>query len=842
MSSLLQDLRYGFRLLVRERGFTSVAAIVLALGIGANTAVFTLVNGLLLKPLAGHPNGEVVGLYSKDGAEPDKYRAFSYPNYADLRAHTEVFAALAAHNMGLAGLTEGDTTRRVCIDITTGNFFDTFGAPIAIGRTFTLDEERPGADIPVTILSDSAWQRLGGSKDVLGRTVKLNSRAFTIIGVAPRGFGGSMALVTPDFWVPTGVYDTISNDFMREGLATPLADRRHHNLIVIARLAPGATIASAAPALEAAGAAFVRAFPVENKDQTLQLAPLARMAVSTRPHDDSELSALTVALLSMSAIVLVIASFNLANMLLARGAARRKEFAIRLAIGGGRMRLVRQLLTEGFVLALVGGAGGLLLAMAATKALVAAIQPLSPVTLTFASTPDVRVFLATLGFCAISTVIFGLFPAWKLARTDALPELKDQGDSLRQGRRSRFSLPDVLVMVQLACSLALLAVAGLFMRGAAQTASADPGFTLDRGVMVQVDASLAGYDTTRGRAIYTQMLERLRARPDVRVASLGSIVPFGEIQDGVSVQKAGAPIAASDPRAAAELIATDISAISRDYFASLGLNVLRGRDFTAVEETAEGGPRVAIIDEPLARRLFGDEDPVGRSVQFARRDDSPPAILHVVGVASGVRQNLFDQAPTPHIYVPFGQDYQANVYVHLTTTAPTPAAEAALLPGVRSTLQSVDASLPILALETRPMFRDRNLMFAIVRIGASIFAVFGVAALALAAAGVYGVKAYVVARRTREIGVRMALGATSRDVLWMVMREGLTLGICGLVLGVGFAVLAGIGMQSLIYQGRTADTLIIAGALGVLLVSVLLATWAPARRATKIAPTVALRT
>ena len=354
MAAFLQDLRYGFRLLHRHRGFTAVAILVLAFGIGANTAVFTLVNTLILKPRPGAPDRELAGVYSRDRTQADSYRGFSYPNYADLRDR-KIFASVTAHSFSLMGLTEGDVTKRVFVDVITANYFDTFGVPVARGRTFNLDEERPGADIPVAILSHGMWQRLGGTDQVIGSAITLNGRQYTVVGVAARGFGGSMVMVSPELFVPTGLYDTITNDFIRDGLPATLTDRRHHSLILIARFKPGDTIESVTPALETAGAQLEQAFPAENKNQALQLAPLARLSISTSPQTDSELAVLAMLLFSMSGLVLLVASFNLANMLLARGSARQKEFAIRLAIGGSRFRLVRQLLAESVVLSIAGG-------------------------------------------------------------------------------------------------------------------------------------------------------------------------------------------------------------------------------------------------------------------------------------------------------------------------------------------------------------------------------------------------------------------------------------------------------------------------------------------------------
>jgi predicted permease len=548
------------------------------------------------------------------------------------------------------------------------------------------------------------------------------------------------------------------------------------------------------------------------------------------------------ALLSMSGVVLLIAAFNLANMLLARGTARRKEIAVRLAIGGSRLRIARQLLTEGIVLSIAGGAAGLVLAMWGSRALVAMLTPISPVALSFDATPDARVFAATFGFALAGALVFGALPAWSLAQTSAVPHLRDQAGDLATGRRSRFRMQNVLVMAQLSFSVVMVAIAGMFLRGANLAASADPGFTLERGILVQMDAGLASYDEVRSRAVYQRVLSEVRARPEVVAASLSDTIPFGEFSQGQSVQKAGSPIRPGDSRAADELIGAEFTSIGSDYFRALGLSILRGRDFRTIEEDTATGEAVAIIDEPLARRLFGEADPIGERIQYSSRDaNAPPIVMQVVGVVPGVRRNLFDAVPTPHVYAPFGREFRSSVFVHVRTSLPSAEAESAFLPSLLKTVRGVDPVLPILSLETRPMFRERNLMLAIVRVGANIFAAFGVVALFLAAVGVYGVKAYVVSRRTREIGIRVALGATPGAVVRMIVREGALLASIGLVAGGLLAVATGTALRGMSYGGRGVDLTVLAAAFGVLLGAAFLAAWLPARRATRVPPTLALR-
>jgi predicted permease len=853
MATFLGDIRFALRLLWKHRGFTAIATLVLALGIGANSTVFTIVNGMLLKPRVGAPNGQLVSLFNRDTTKPDSYRAFSFATFDQLRGRPDLFASLSAHTLAMVGLREGGATRRLFVDIGTKDFFSTFGAPPIKGRGFTADEERPGADVPVVVLSYPLWQRLGGSDAVLGQTVTLNNRAFTVVGVAERGFGGPIVMVMPDAFVPTGVYDSLQNDFARDGLTTKLSDPRHFDLFLVAQLRPGATIASVAPALKAASAQLAIGDSANLKDRETIATPMSRMSISTSPQDDSELMPMSAILLGMSLVVLFIASFNLANMLLARNGARAKEFAIRMAIGGSRGRMVRQLVTEGLVLSILGGVGGLMLAQSATRWMTAAMAPLMPIMVAFDVTPDYRIIGATFLFCMLSTMIFSLGPALRLARTDVVPELKEQAGEL--GKRSRVAMRDVLVMGQLALSLLMLTVAGFFVRGALEAASVDPGFTFTRGLLINIDASLAGRSHDETRLIYQRVEERLRTVPGVAAAGFGSIMPFGEITEDRSVQKPGPTIegakaggtsmqlgGGSADKNMANLVDAIATTIGTGYFDALGLNVTRGRDFTPSEVFSPTATHVAIVDDVLAAKLFGKENPVGQQVQYkGRQDGDPPIVLDVVGLVPGLKHQLTDEVPVAHIYTPLGQDFRADVYFHVRTFAATPEAEAAMLPILRQTLREVDPTLPILRVETRAQYAARNFMLAVFRLGAAIFGVFGGVALLLASIGVYGVKAYIVSRRTREIGIRMALGATPKSVVSLVIREGAVLTAVGLAIGLGLSVLAAVVLRSMLFQASPFDPLATVSALAFLVAAALAASWIPARRATKVAPITALR-
>lgn len=854
MATFLGDVRFALRLLWKHRGFTAIATLVLALGIGANATVFTIVNGMLLKPRVGAPHGQLVSLFNRDTTKPDSYRAFSFATFDSLRQRPDLFASLSAHTLAMVGLREDGATRRLFVDIVTKEYFGTFGAPPMKGRGFTAEEERPGADVPVVVLSYPLWQRLGGNEGVLGQTIMLNNRAFTVVGVAERGFGGSIVMVMPDAFVPTGVYDSLQNDFARDGLTTKLSDPRHFDLFLVGQLRPGATIASVAPALKAESARLSIADPANLKDRETIATSMSRTSISTSPQDDDgDLMPMSATLLGMSLVVLFIASFNLANMLLARNGARAKEFAIRMAIGGSRGRMVRQLVTEGLVLSLLGGVGGLMLAQSATRWMTAAMAPLMPITVAFDVTPDYRIIGATFLFCMLSTMVFSLGPALRLARTDVVPELKEQAGEL--GKRSRVAMRDVLVMGQLALSLLMLTVAGLFVRGALEAASVDPGFTFTRGILINMDASLAGRSHDETRLIYQRVEERLRTVPGVAAAAFGSIMPFGEITEDRSVQKPGPTVegakaggtsmglgGGSTDKNKANLVDAIATTIGTDYFDALGLSVTRGRDFNPAEVFSPTATHVAIIDDVLALKLFGKENPVGQQVQYkGRQDGDAPIVLDVVGLVPGLKHQLTDATAVPHLYTPLSQDFRADVYFHVRTLAATPEAEAAMLPILRQALREVDPSLPILRIETRAQYAARNFMLAVFRLGAAIFGVFGAVALLLASIGVYGVKAYIVSRRTREIGIRMALGATPTSVVSLVIREGAVLTAVGLAIGLGLSVLAAVGLRSLLFQASPFDPLATISALGFLVAAAFAASWIPARRATKVAPITALR-
>ena len=468
---LIQDLRYAVRTFAKAPGFTAVAIIVLALGIGANSATFTIVNALLLRPVAGQGEG-IVGVFRSEKSKPDSFRAFAYPNYVDVRNQSDVFDGLAAHTFSMAGASAGDTTRRIFVELISANYFDTLRVPLAAGRPFREEEERPGAGVPVVILSYDKWRATGFDPAFLGSTMKINAIDFTVVGIAPRGFGGTMALVAPEAWLPLGMFDVVVNDFFKN-TGKGLADREAGTIIVFGRLKPGLTLDVANARLQTLSQQMAMA-AAENKDQAITVSPLPRMSTSTSPSTDAGLGVASAALMGLAGTVLLIACLNLANMLLARGTLRKKEMAIRLALGGARGRIVRQLLTESMLLAVAGAAAGLVLAYWSTSFIVASLARVLPLAVMFETRPDMNVILATSAFVAIAALIAGVGPALRLSRPDLVTDLKEQAADAG-ARPGRFSARNVMVVAQLALSLGLLSGGGLFARSALKAALRIPG-------------------------------------------------------------------------------------------------------------------------------------------------------------------------------------------------------------------------------------------------------------------------------------------------------------------------------------------------------------------------------
>ncbi|MGC1383755.1 MAG: ABC transporter permease [Candidatus Acidiferrales bacterium] len=854
MRNLLRDARLGAQMYRKNPGFTLAAVTVLALGIGANAAIFSLVNAFLFRPLVMQSPSTLVGCYSRDTKKSD-YRAFSYPDYAELRDASErgdggsVFSSLLAHNLAMVGLSEGNTgtTRRVFADIISSNYFTTFGVPLSQGRAFTPEEERPGSGVPVAIVSNSYWKKIGADPQIVGKTLQINGRIYTVVGVTAKGFTGTTAMISPELYVPLGMYESAVNDF--DGRGRSLASRDNHALLLIGRLRPGITQQTADAALATRAAQLASAYPVDDKDQTFIVRPLSRLEISTDPSNDSQIIIPAALLLSVAAIVLLIASLNVANMMLARGTTRRREVAIRLALGGSRADILRQLLVEGLLLALAGGAAGLVLAYWSTGALVRSLAHLMPLDIVYSGTPDVRVLAATIGFCVLSTILFGLGPAWNLARRNLVGDIKigDPSDFNTGRLRGVFSRRNLLVMGQISLSLMLLSAAGLFIRSSVRAARLEPGFSVQHEIVAEVDPGLTGYDEARGREVYRALGERLQSTPGVESGSLAATVPFGIVSLGKTVQRAGdAPAGfAGSPASSSANVPAEIDCsyniVSGDYFQTLQIPLERGRALSTQDANSRAH-RVAILDRAASEKLWPGGDAVGKSVRLnSDRGNEQPFDAEVVGVVGNVQEGVTGKRWPAHVYVPFGQAYQSDMQIHLRTVALEPQAEAHLLETVRGEIRAVDPNLPVLELKTMRSHLDSSFDLWVVRTGARIFMIFGGVALLLAAIGLYGVRAYNVSMRTREIAIRMALGAAASEAVRMMLREGLVL--MGIGAGVGFllSVAAGKALSTLLYRVDSFDPVVLIAAPTLLAAISLVACYVPARRAALLDPMVALR-
>jgi predicted permease len=865
MNSLLQDLKFSLRLLAKSPGFTLTSIAVLALGIGVNTGIFSVVHALAFSARPFPEPDRIVQLYSQDTKNPKKYRNFSYPTYRDLRDQSGTFSGVLAHNLAMVGIGEGSDTRRTFVGVVSSNYFDVLGVRLTRGRAFTQAEETPGSAAPVVIASYLYWKRTGFDPKFLGSTIRVNERTFTVVGIAPEGFTGTMMLFGPELFFPLSMLDILSNDFDGENKRS-LDQRDGYNLLVVGRLAPGVSTAAANAALGATAANLEKAWPVIQKDQTFISGPLPRISTSDGPTSEKEVSIAGSLLLAMSGIVLLIACLNLANMLLARGAARRKEFAIRLALGGRRSRIIRQLVTEGLVLALAGGAAGMLLALWAADLLMQSMGVLAPVTIFFSSAPSAPIVAATLGFSFIATLFFALGPALKLSRTDVLTDLKEHAGEDTAPRR-RWLPRNPLVVAQIALSLGLLTSAGLFIRGALNAGGADLGFNAENTVIVEADASLGGYDEGRATQLYRNAAEKLAAIPGVQSASIASTVPFGFISLGRPVQRAGLrPGKDAKPANAAEGLAYDArwNSVGADYFSTLGLRVVRGRAFTVAECAQPGAPKVAIVDEALAAKLWPDGSALGQRIQYADADalrapggatgggavgasesitakPGDTGTMEIVGIVPTTRSNLFSTKQGEAIYVPFAQGYMSTVQFHVRPASAAPGAAAALIDAVRREIHAAAPGVPVFKVRTFRQHLDSSADLWIARIGATLFSIFGGLALLLAIVGLYGVKAYSVARRTREIGIRMALGAEPGTVQGMIMREGLVMTLTGG--GIGLLLALGLGRlcAGMLYQVSPMDPVAFILAPTVLFATAMVACYLPARKATRVSPLKALR-
>ena len=798
-----RELRLAGRSLLRSRVFTLVSIATIALGIGATTTVFSLVNALLLRPLPIAEPGRVVAVQETlRGMRSVSmgYSAVSYPRYVAYRqASTRIFSGLAAQRYEEMSLRATGQAQVLTGVVASGNYWEVLGVKPALGRFFTGRDEMD----QLAVISHHLWRtRFGGDPGVIGRTVHLDSRPLAVVGVAPKEFGGTLVGGVADVWVTLGAAGIA-------GASEAVNSSPGPSLVLFGRLRPGVEQERASAALKVAAARV----PLEEPDAKVldvRVEPLTGVPGDMRMPT----AAFMGLLLATAGFVLLIAGTNVAGMLLARAVARRREMAIRLAVGATGRVLVRQLMAESVLLFLLGGGAGVLMTVWLTRVL-AAVQPPFSTRVAFDLRADPRVLGFALALALLTGVGFGLMPALQASRTDVLTGLKDGGT--REGtHRGRFR--SGLVVGQLALAMLLMLVAGLFGRTLQRALSADPGFVPEGVAVARVDLEPHGYDRARGEAFQRRLLERVAAAPGVRSAALAGFPPMSGNVRSEALRVPGKK----------DEFTVSIDAVDPGYFATLRIPLRAGRVFNAADR--EGAPPVAVINQTLARRLWPGGSALGRTVRLG---DGPP--LEVVGVVANGTYERFGERPVPFLYRPTAQSYSPGVSI----MARGERGAGAALEAIRRELQGMDAN--VAPEQAMPLESLVGISLLPQRLAAFFIGGFGVLGLLLACIGIYGVLAYQVGQRTREIGVRVALGARAGDVVRMVLRHGFKITALGAAIGVLLAAAATRLLSSLLYGVSATDPLTFTAVPVLLLAVALAASWLPARRAARVDPMMALR-
>jgi predicted permease len=832
METLWQDIRYGLRILRASPGFAAVAVLSLALGIGANTSIFSVVNAALLRPLPVTEPERLVFVFN--GSTTNPWSTSSYPDYLDYKDKSDVFTDLLAYSEITMSARVEDQTDLISGSIVSGNFFELLGVRAVVGRTFTPEEDKTPNTDPVAVISHNLWQqRFGGDQHIIGRQLALNGHGFTIIGVTPIGFNGPDVLENNDIYVPAMMQTLVRpprGGYSGDLNPDLLSKRGSRWMKMIGRLKPGVAFEQAQASVSTIAAGLEQAYPETNRNRTATLFPVSKID----PLGYPQLLSVAGLLMAVTAIVLLIACANVANLLLARASARRREIAVRLAIGASRPRLIRQLLTESLLISIAGGVAGLLLALWTIDVLKSATPSAGIFSFTLDYHLDARVLAFTFVLSLGTGAIFGLAPALQASRPDLVPALKDEASAAIQGRR-RFNLRNVLVVAQVALSLVLLIGAGLFLRSLNNAQTIDPGFNADRILDAQLNINLLRYTKTQGQQFYSQVIERIEALPGVESASLARIVPMsgGGRTSGFLIQGRPAPDSVDRSEGTGlpdNSYTVNVNVVALKYFSTMGISLQRGRDFTAQDN--ENAPLAVIINEAFARRYFAEENPLGQRVSF-RGANGPWS--DVVGVVRDSKYRTLGENPRPSTYVPLAQNHETGMTLHVRTSGNP----VSLAGSVRREVQALDPNLAVTSIQSLSDVVAASLFAA--RMGAVLLAIFGFLALLLAAIGLYGVMSYAVSRRTREIGIRMALGARKGNVLRLVLREGLTLVSAGVATGLIVAAAATRLLASFLYGVSPLDATTFAAIPLMLALVALLASYLPARRAARVDPIIALR-
>jgi predicted permease len=817
MDTFLQDVRYGVRALKTNPLFTFIAALTLALGIGANTAIFSIVNAYLFKPMPVKNPHEIVVVGVVDPSL-DIPHEMSYPTFEDIRDRSGVFADAFAYQNNAVNLGVDGQNERAFIELVSGNCFSMLGVEAIHGRMFSAEECAKPGTAPLVVLSYSYWQnRFGGDRSVIGKNITLCNQPFTIIGVAPESFNGVEPLIDVGMYVP----------LMMKPLLYPVSrvsfvNRSDSGYRLMGRLKPGSDLQQAKAALNVLAAQLNQEYPENYKNISLVVYPEQK----ARPHMAFAAVMPTVGLsfMALVGLVLLIACANVANLILSRATTRSRELAIRSAMGATRFHVIRLLIVESLLLGIISGVAGVLLAMWGID-LLGSVKFSVDFPLNFHIDPDWRVFTFSLLTALLTGIIAGLLPAFQSSRINLNESLKEGGrGGSESGKRQR--LRSAFVVAQVAASFLLLICAGLFIRSLQESQNINLGFRTDNLLMFTVDLELEGYDKTRGQMFQKQLLERLRLTPQIREASSAGHTPLGYNNESVDVYTAE-----QSSKSNQDFTTVYYGKVAPDYFQTLGIPIVEGRSINDRDD--EKSSPVAVVNEAMAQQWWQGQSAIGKQFRISR-DGNP---IQVIGVSRNSKYIFLGEEPRPFIYLPVNQSYRSEVTFFLHTEG-----NPALLVGaVRQALRELDSKIAMYDVKTMNDHLSSGIAFKFVRLGATLAAVFGLVGLVLAIVGIYGVISYSVTQRTHEIGIRLALGAQASDVLKLILKQGMWLTFTGVALGLLVALLMTRALGGLLYGVSATDALTFV-VVSLLLAGVaLVACFVPARRAAKTDPMVALR-
>ena len=814
----MHDIRFALRLWLKNPGFTFVAIATLAIGIGANTTVFSTVGAMFLQPLPVKEPDQLVMVVQKS-AVWNMLHGHSWLDYLDYRQRADAFSGVLASMLNPAHLSvPGQTPERAWVEAVSGNYFSLLGVEPKLGRLIRRDEGEAAGSDPIIVLSHRYWQtKFGGNPSVIGQTMTLNGHPFTIVGVAPETFHSVQWAVAPAAFVPASMLSQV-----RPGGEYLLRERGAEGAFkIIARLKPGVTLAQARASVAIVAQSLRRDFPEQHRDARVFV--FRERFCRPEPAFSEVMPLVGSVFMGLVLLVLLIACANVANLMFSRALVRQKELGIRAAIGATRWRLLRQLLVEGIMLGLAAGAAGCALAFWSAD-LLAGFNPAGDVPVNFERHWDWRVFAFTFAVSVLAGVLTAIAPAWRATRIDVQTTLKESGAALLGSGRHLFR--GALVVSQVAICMIVLIGGGLLVRSLQQAAQLDLGFRADHLLLASLDLSMQGYDEPRQKQFYRELTERVKVLPGVRSVTLARVVPFDQ---GFDVGLVAAEENAGDKN---NFTSANINRVDPDYLSTLGVTLLRGRNFTA--QDSEGSTKVAVVNAFMAEKLWPGQDPLGK--RFRWNDNSDP--WQVVGVTRNGKYVMIGEEPRPFFYVPLAQNHAAPITLHVWTAGDP----AALTPAVREALKQMDPRLPLYNVGTMEQhLHDSVFAMMPLRIGAALAGVLGLLGLLLAVMGIYGVVSYCVSQRTREIGMRLALGAPKLEIFRLVIRDGLKLTLIGLAIG----LIGGLGLTGLfrkvLYGLNPAATPVFAGVVLLLGAVALLACYLPARRAAKVDPMVALR-